>query len=285
MHMIPAGTVALLTLFTLSAGVPAAPLVFEAETCSTPTDAWIRNRDTPDHWNLWSTDKNAKNWSGGVVLRAPTVHTDRTAPEQGAPALHTRLTGIPPGTSHVEVKPGGRPLGLSLDGTHWVKFRGGFIARDVAIRDGTFELWADDRYACDPGPGAGSGYYDTIVLHPKIESVNGVPNPGFELADEPGAPPPGWTWHTNGTPSPTLTQAPDAHSGRRALRIRAEADARWYLRATERFKVAPGDEYRLIAWIKSASPNGVRMGLAGFDPEGAPAGRFGRGEMGAALTD
>ncbi|MDZ7618693.1 MAG: hypothetical protein U1E05_16945, partial [Patescibacteria group bacterium] len=82
-------------------------LRFEAEDYSTPTDAWLKDKDSPDRWTLWSTDQDAdKKWSGGVVLRSPAVKADRATPEEGAPPLHTVLTGIPKGVYDVRIKSG-----------------------------------------------------------------------------------------------------------------------------------------------------------------------------------
>ena len=94
---------------------PPKPLVFEAEDYTTPKDAWEANKSSANKWNLWSTDTDAaKKWSGGVVLQSPKVEADRATPEDGAPPLHTHLTGIPPGRYQVEIKLS-RALGVSRD--------------------------------------------------------------------------------------------------------------------------------------------------------------------------
>ncbi|MBT3290732.1 MAG: hypothetical protein HN380_25535, partial [Victivallales bacterium] len=92
------------SLWTLLAGmlgllpVLAQSIRFEAEDWTTPKDAWQVNEHTDTKWNLWSTDKGAKKkWSGGVVLQSPRVFTDRKTGEEGAPVLHTVITGIPKG--------------------------------------------------------------------------------------------------------------------------------------------------------------------------------------------
>ena len=82
-------------------------LTFEAEACSTPTDAWGENITPGEKWNLWSSDTDAeKKWSGGVVLQSAPVLQDRERPEDGAPVLHTVITGIPNGLWDVTVKYG-----------------------------------------------------------------------------------------------------------------------------------------------------------------------------------
>ncbi len=145
-------------------------LVFEAEDYSTPKDAWATNQFTKDKWNLWSTDKDTdEKWSGGVVLQSPRVMRDRATPEEGAPVLHTRITGIPTGRWSVYLKNVGRVLAVSLDGgKRWRAVSGRRPCLGVfEIEDGTFDLWVDDRYASKSHPG--SGYYDCLefVWQPK----------------------------------------------------------------------------------------------------------------------
>jgi len=154
------------------------PLVFEAEQYSGPADAWLQNKSAPNKWNLWSTDSNAqKKWSGGVVLQSPPVKQDRATPEEGAPVLHTHITGIPKGRYEIAIRVG-RTLGVSRDGKTWRKF----TARDnplavVDVTDGTFDLWIDDRYADAQSPG--SAYYDCLQFTPVPERVDKPKVEGF----------------------------------------------------------------------------------------------------------
>lgn len=142
---------------------PLQRLVFEAETYSTPADAWQKDQSSNNKWNLWSSDQDAqKKWSGGVVLQSPKVTEDRATPEDGAPPLHTKITGIPNGLYDVEVKMG-RTLGFSRDGKTWEKRSDGALGR-VEIKDGTFELWVDDRYVHTANPG--NAYYDCLIFSP-----------------------------------------------------------------------------------------------------------------------
>jgi len=140
-------------------------LLFEAEDWTTPREAWLADRDTEDRWNLWSQNASA-GWSGGVVLRSPIIREDRATPEAGAPPLHTRLEGIPPGVYEVVLNRTGRKLAVSLDGKNWRPTE--CNAEDnlgvFRIDDGTFQLWIDDRY-CTPS-NIGPGYYDYIRLDP-----------------------------------------------------------------------------------------------------------------------
>lgn len=156
----------LLAVMAVSADAEATERVFEAEQWSSPSDAWITNRDTDDHWNLWSQDKGANHWGGGIVLRSPTVRADRSSPEEGAPPLHTHLSGIDPGVYSVFINRTGRLLAWSLDGRQWQPTSpGSETALGVFVIDqGTFDLWVDDRYANSTN--IGPGYYDYVRLVP-----------------------------------------------------------------------------------------------------------------------
>jgi len=154
------------------------PLVYEAEDYSTPKDAWQLDKTSPTHWNLWSTDQDAdRKWSGGVVLQSPIVEKDRATPEEGAPPLHTHVTGIPAGRYEVEIKLG-RTLAVSRDGKTWERKEGSDrYVGVVEIADGTFDLWIDDRFAHPANIGA--CYYDYLIFHPVPPRVDKPPVSGF----------------------------------------------------------------------------------------------------------
>ena len=117
------------------------------EDASSPKAAWGRIRQKT-FWNLWSKYSDAdKKWSGGKVLQSPRVMADRETPEEGAPMLHTVLTGIPKGTWIITIK-FGRGLAVSLDGKEWMRLSemGGRLGK-FEILNGRFEFWVDDRYA------------------------------------------------------------------------------------------------------------------------------------------
>ena len=163
-------------------------LQFEVEHYTTPKDAWLVDKFTETKWNLWSTDKDAKKkWSEGIVFQSPRVMEDRKTPEDGAPVLHTKITGISKGRYSVDLTTVGRGLAISLDaGKTWLHKRDG--ALDIhEIADGTFELWVDDRFAHPVEKSRGSSYYDAIVFMPVIDAENGIINGGFEVAKD-GAP-------------------------------------------------------------------------------------------------
>jgi hypothetical protein len=150
-------------LLALALQLGAQPLVFEAEAFVVNPEALVRDRSVVDTWNVWSTDKEAlAKWSGGVVLQSPRVLADRATPEEGAPALRLRLTGIPAGAYFIDLKYG-RGLAVSTDGKAWQRLSeiGGHLGR-FEIPAGTFEFWADDRYVEPNSPG--SCYLDTITL-------------------------------------------------------------------------------------------------------------------------
>jgi len=158
----------LLTGLGLSTLVAQEGLRFEAEDWTTPKDGWEVNQPSETKWNLWSTDKDAaKKWSGGTVLQSPRVMADRATGEEGAPVLHTVITGIPAGLYDVDLGPTGRILGVSFDGTTWQPATSGTLRRDYTVgADGRFELWVDDRYAVETEASRGSCYYDYLAFYP-----------------------------------------------------------------------------------------------------------------------
>lgn len=154
------------------------PLVYEAEAFTGPASAWMPDKPSTDHWNLWSTDSDAqKKWSGGVVLQSPVVKQDRATPEEGAPPLHTRVTGIPNGRYEVEIRMG-RTLAISRNGKDWQRWSASDGPIGVFdVTDGTFDLWVDDRYA--DARQAGSAYYDYLRLTPVLPRVDKPRVEGF----------------------------------------------------------------------------------------------------------
>ncbi len=245
-----------------------AQLRFEAEDYSTPADAWLKDKDSPDRWTLWSTDRDAdKKWSGGVVLRSPGVMADRATPAEGAPPLHTVLTGIPKGVYNVRIK-GGRVPGVSLDGTNWTPYTGGLLAQRVVIDNGTFELWVDDRFAVEKPEGRGSSYYDYVLLERCAPVVNGVPNGDFELAaedkDTDEQLPLGWTFSSREKVGKVSLNPTDPRAGRLAVRIEFDGEADWTLACTEPISVKPGDELAISAWAKGTVVKAAGVQVAGY---------------------
>jgi hypothetical protein len=140
-------------------------LLFEAEDWSTPQNAWLTNQAAADKWRLWTTEGKGKR-SRDAALVSPNIPRDRATPEEGAPPLHTHITGIPPGVYRAWLGPTTRPLAYSLDDGHaWLKSASGETDLGVYdIRDGVFNLWVDDRFA-NPAS-IGSTYYDYVRLEP-----------------------------------------------------------------------------------------------------------------------
>ena len=195
-----------------------------------------------------STDRYAhKKWSGGVVLQSPIVRQDRATPEEGAPPLHTRITGIPAGTYAVELLHLSRPLAVSLDGKNWTRKEG----RDnrvgiFTITSGTFELWVDDRYAATP---PGSSYYDALFFTPAVPEKLGVVNPDFEHGTE------GPTGCASGRARGEHRlgrRCPRGQSGKRAARIRHSGERDWAFTNDGRLKVRPEQLFTVSAWVKGS---------------------------------
>ncbi|MBM3859341.1 MAG: hypothetical protein FJ395_06790 [Verrucomicrobia bacterium] len=237
-------------------------LRFEAEDYSSPRDAWLKDKTAPNRWMLWSTDKDAdKKWSGGIVLKSPMVMADRATPEDGAPPLHTVLTGIPKGVYNIQIKCG-RVLAVSLDGKNWSRYTGGWLARRVPINNGTFELRVDDRFAMEKEQARGTAYYDCIFLYPCAPIVNGVPNGDFEV--EANGLPVGWSFAAPGNTTRFSLDAADRHAGRLSARIESTGETGWTLACSDPIPVKPGDELAISAWVKGAVQMAAAVQVEGW---------------------
>ena len=138
-------------------------LVLEVEDWTGPKDAILKNKYSP---NKWRFDTNFKGMSKNTVLFSPSVMKDRATPQEGAPVLHTHVTGICNGTYVVTAR-GYRPLAISLDGGKtWKKLDGSPMVGRFDITNGVFDLWVDDRYATADGKHLGPSYYDTLTFMP-----------------------------------------------------------------------------------------------------------------------
>lgn len=143
------------------AAPPSGPttLVFDAEDWSGPATAILKDQYSASAWVL-------KAALGGMVLVSPPVLEDRATPEEGAPVLHTRITGIANGRYDVTVS-GYRPLAVSADaGKTWRRIDGDRSVGVFEITDGTFDLWVDDRYAETDEAKRGPSYYDALTFAP-----------------------------------------------------------------------------------------------------------------------
>ncbi len=234
-------------------------LRFEAEDISRPVEAWLENQDTADHWNLWSTDQDAaRKWSEGIVLRSPAVMADRERPEEGAPPLHSVVTGIPQGTWSVEIGGVGRPIGISLDGETWTR-QTGRVLGEFEITDGRFELWVDDRYAADNPDGRGPCYYDYLQFTPALPVRNGVRNGGFEVVA--GDAIPGWSWWTREADAGTARFTDEAHEGERAALIEHAGERDFAFSNQGRLDVEPHDRLTASAWVRTEGPGELRLSI------------------------
>lgn len=237
-------------------------LRFEAEDISTPAEAWVENRETPDHWNLWSTDRDAeRKWSEGIVLRSPAVMEDRATPEEGAPPLHAVVTGLPPGSYAVEIGGVGRPLGVSFDGVTWRKQTTRNLG-EFTITDGRFELWVDDRYAADDPDGRGPCYFDYLQFSPVLPSVNGVRNGDFEFT--PGEGVPGWSWWTREEGAGTIRLTDEAHGGGRAVLIEHTGERDFAFSNSGRRRVEAGEKLTATAWVRTEGEGTVNLAVVGL---------------------
>ena len=238
-----------------------AQLSFEAETCIVNPDACTKDKFSDKTWNIWSTDKDAmKKWSGGVVVQSPVVKADRKSPEEGAPPLHLRVTGIPAGIYNVSATGPGRVAGLSLDGKNWSRFSGGLVARNVKIEQGTFEFWFDDLYAMEKEEQRGSTYLDRIVLDRVLGIENGVGNPGFEQAD--GEQALGWSWWSRENKG-SAKIVDQAHGGRNAVRILHDGEKDWNLSCGTHLAVETDQEYAVRAWVKCTDTKAAGVAVVG----------------------
>lgn len=143
-------------------------LVFDVEEWTTPK-AWEVDKVNPDKWQIWTKEEDVINKrSNGASITTPPLprDKDRETPEDGAPVLHTKITGIPNGLYSVYVGPAQRPMAFSLDeGKTWERFDRGETNLGVfRIEDGSFEIWVDDRFASPDSPGW--AYYDYIRMMP-----------------------------------------------------------------------------------------------------------------------
>ncbi len=144
------------------------PLVFEVEDYTGPADAIVKNQWVKNKWRLSTDDAR---WTRSTVLASPSVMKDYATPEEGAPVLHTHVTGIPPGRYVVTVGHT-RPLALSLDeGKSWRKFDAETRLGTFTIEAGSFDLWVDDRYAAVGS--LGPSYYDTLTFAPATAPPGG----------------------------------------------------------------------------------------------------------------
>lgn len=232
------------------------PLVFEAENYTEPKDAWLTDKSSETKWTLWSTDTDAaKKWSGGVVLRSPVARRDRATPEEGAPPLHTRITGIPNGGYAVEIMRLGRALAVSLDGKTWLKKEGDGRLGIFTITNGTFEVWVDDRFAANP---PGYSYYDALMFTPTGPMRMGVCNGDF-AANERDLD--GWTV---GAPMGDVVAeiSADKSIGRRVAHIHYDGTQQWAMGNVGRLEVKPGQVFTATARVRGAG--NVELNVLGY---------------------
>ncbi|MBI4979724.1 MAG: carbohydrate binding domain-containing protein [Spirochaetes bacterium] len=237
-------------------------LSFEPELYTTPRDAWEKDKDSATKWNLWTTDKDAaKKWTGGTVFRSPSVSKDRTSNEEGAPMLHTVLTGIPDGSYTVTVK-FGRGLGFSRDGgVTWTNLisSGGSVG-NMTVSGGSLELWFDDRFADKKSPG--NCYFDCIYLTPVKAAAPEVASAAVFTADFEGSiETSGFSWWSRDNKGSAAVCA-DAHKGSQAIKISSDGEKDWAFSSGTMIRVKPGTFYKVSAWVKTDNPKMLNVQIS-----------------------
>lgn len=231
-----------------------APYCIEAEDVVVNRDAWVEDVSANDKWNLWSTDRDAdRKWSGGVVLRSPLVMEDRQSPTEGAPPLHVRIEGLASDQQYCLTLKSGRVLAVSLDGKgDWQRYTSGDLIPGVKATKGVIEFFVDDRYAVEDPEGRGSAYLDCVYLAASVPLVRGIPDGGFEKADD-GKTPAGWDWKSQEGKGTAAVVESDRGTGGKALRISSPEEERWSLTHRSRVRVEPGVELELSGWANAAA--------------------------------
>jgi len=242
----------------------APPLRFEAEDCVVNKEVVLKDKAAPHGWMLWTTDRDAQlKWSGGAVLKSPTVAADRATPAEGATPLHLKLNQIPPGTYDLHIRRS-RALAVSLDGKQWTRMVDDIAARDLKITGGTLEFWVDDRFAEEKPEHRGSSYIDWVALERAAPLVHGVWNGDFELVDD--GQPLAWSLPAASELATATVVAGQAHAGQHALRIVVGADdkASCAIGCKCAVPARPGAAMCLSAWIKGAIEGAAVLGVDGF---------------------
>ncbi|MDO4569051.1 MAG: hypothetical protein Q4D38_01540 [Planctomycetia bacterium] len=220
-------------------------LVYEAEDWSEPKDAMKLNQPGKGNWQIWTKEESVeKKRSRGASVTTPKLpDVDRETPEDGAPVLHTRITGIPKGTYQVFMNPTNRPLALSFDGGKtWSKTenRGEEKFGIYTINDGVFELWLDDRYASDSTPGW--AYYDYLRFVPvegKLPEIQDLQAFTFPFAERSTQ----ISWTTPGPVSMTALVTVMPKDGRLPAATFSEVDTGMRNHTVTLENLEPGREY------------------------------------------
>lgn len=137
----------------------------EAEEVIVNKEAVRINRYGQQHWNYWTTDKNAeKKWSGsGIVIQSPAVREDRQRPEDGAPPLKIVIPLPDEGPWRIVLHGATRVIGFSLDGKEYRRIRGGAVLAS-GFRAEQFECWFDDMFAEKDPKRRGATYLDFFEI-------------------------------------------------------------------------------------------------------------------------
>jgi hypothetical protein len=215
-----------------------------------------RNEDEellPDLWNLWRNDIRKEIWSGGAVVRSPTVEMDREETDEGAPMLHIRIPVKETGVYTVVVHGPNRPVGVSFDeGLTWRCVTQRVMLKNVVLEQGELDVWFDDRYAAVPPQTLGPTYLDYVLLTRHDVAENGVYNGGFENTEprkDGGVQ--GWIWFQRKKEG-EVKIVNEGHESAHSLHVVSPAGPGrdWAVESMSRLPVSIGEMVEMSAWVK-----------------------------------
>lgn len=207
----------------------------------------------PDLWNIWRNDSRKEIWSGGAVVRSPTVEMDREETDEGAPMLHIRIPVKETGVYTVVVHGPNRPVGVSFDeGETWRCVTQRVLLKNVVLEQGDLDIWFDDRYAAVPPHTLGPTYLDYVLLTRHDPAENGVYNGGFEdtETDDKGRVR-GWIWFQRKQEG-GIKIVEGGHESGHSLHVATPPGPGrdWAVESVSRLPVSLGEMVEMSAWVK-----------------------------------
>ena len=207
----------------------------------------------PDLWNLWRNDIRKEIWSGGAVVRSPTVEMDREETDEGAPMLQIRIPVKQTGVYTVVVHGPNRPVGVSFDeGETWRCVTQRVLLKNVVLEQGDLDIWFDDRYAAVPPHTLGPTYLDYVLLTRHDPAENGVYNGGFEdtETDDKGRVR-GWIWFQRKQEG-GIKIVEGGHESGHSLHVATPPGPGrdWAVESVSRLPVSLGEMVEMSAWVK-----------------------------------
>lgn len=207
----------------------------------------------PDLWNLWRNDIRKEIWSGGAVVRSPTVEMDREETDEGAPMLHIRIPVKETGVYTVVVHGPNRPVGVSFDeGLTWRCVTQRVLLKNIVLEQGELDVCFDDRYAAVPPQTLGPTYLDYVLLTRHDAAENGVYNGGFENAEarkDGGVQ--GWIWFQRKKEG-EVKIVKEGHESAHSLHVVSPPGPGrdWAVESMSRLPVSIGEMVEMSAWVK-----------------------------------